>query len=259
MAIPKKVCGIPFPLAVATALVLAYVWFFGKPTFFVWRMKKEAAENPRLAMVPVPLSDTSISTAQGTTVTEFGYQFEVPWKMKEPKPGNTIAIAESQSGQEVIMFWDPAKKQGPVKMMKDSLGKSFKELASVYGAQTIQSDFDFDQALANTTPSQLSYVLPGKKEVRAGVLLMLKPIMMVDAETGFYSFETEHLRGFQNGNPTKAKTVIVEAFDASDRQFEFAFGSRSYPKGDLTQADINKVLQTLRSAPASPDSKPTAN
>jgi hypothetical protein len=250
MKIPKKVCGIPFPWAVALALVLAYVWIFGRATFLVWRVKKEAAENPRLAMVPVPLSDTSISTAQGITLTEFGYQFDAPWKMKEPKQGNTIAIFESESGQEVIMFSDPAKKEGAVKIMKDSMGTRFGELASVYGAKTIQSDYDFDQALVNTTPSELSYVLPGRRVVRAAVLLMLKPTEMIDAETGFYSFETQHLRGFQNGDPGKTKTVIVKAFDAEDHQFEFVFGNRSYPNGGPTQADINLVLQTLRPAPA---------
>jgi hypothetical protein len=246
MKIWKKVCGIPFPLVVAIALVLAYVWVFGNATFLVWRVKKEVAENPSLAMVPVPLSGTSISTAQGTTLTKFGYQFDVPWKMNEPKQGNTIAIFASESGQEAIMFWDPARKQGFVKMMKDSSGTAAKEMTSVYGAQTVQSDYDFDRALVNTTPSELSYVLPGRKVVRAAVLLMLKPIEMIDAETGFYSFETEHLRGFQNGDPAKAKNVIVKAFDAEDHQFEFVFGNRTYPKGSLTQGDINMVLQTLR-------------
>jgi len=129
----------------------------------------------------------------------------------------------------------------------------------LYGAQTIQSSYDFDRALLNTTPSQLTYILPGKKVVRTAVLLMLKPLGTLDAQTGLYSFETDHLRGFQNGDPKKTKTVMVEVFDAQDHEFQFAFGNRSYPKGDLTQADINRFLQTLRPAPASPDSKPTAN
>ena len=250
MAIPKKICGIPFPLAAIFALVLAYVWVFGRATFLVWHVKKEAAENPRLAMVPAPLTDTSISTSQGTTLTKFGYQFDVPWELKELKQGDTIAIFGSESGQEALMFWDPAQNKGPVKMMKNSLGIPSREMALVYGAQTIQSDYAFDQAIVNATPSQLSYVLPGRRVVRTAVLLMLKPTEMIDAETGFYSFETQQLRGFQNGNPLKAKNVLVKAFDAENRQFQFVFGNRSYPNGGPTQADINLVLQTLRPAPA---------
>jgi hypothetical protein len=246
----RKICGVPFPWAVALALVLAYLWIFGRATYLVWLVKKEAIENPGLAMVPVPLSDTSISTAQGTTLTEFGYQFDVPWKMIELKRGNKIAVFESESGPEAFMFWDPAEQKGFVKLMKDSAGAQLGALASVYGAQTIQSDYDFDQAVVNTTPSQLSYVLPRRKEVRAAALLMLKPIEMIDAETGFYSFETQRLRGFQNGNPSKTKNVMVKAFDAEGHQFEFVFGNRAYPNSGPTQADINMVLQTLRPAPA---------
>lgn len=250
MAIPKKLCGIPFPLALAVALVLAYAWLFGRATIFVWQIKKDAARNPTLAMVPVPLSNTSISTARGSTLTKFGYQFDVPWKMKETKEAATIAIFGSESGQEAIMFWDPAEKKGLVRRMKETPGAQLGALASVYGARAMQSDYDFYRAVANATPSQLSYVLPRRKEVRAAVFLMLKPIEMIDSETGFYSFETQNLRGFQNGNPAKAKNVIVKAFDIQDRQFEFDFGSRSYPDSGLTQADINLILHTLRPAPA---------
>jgi hypothetical protein len=256
MAIPKKLCGIPFPLALAVAAVLAYAWLFGGATILVWQIKKEAARNPALAMVPVPLSDTSISTARGSTLTKFGYQFDVPWKMKETKETGTIAIFRSESGQEAIMFWDPAEIKGPVKLMKDTPGVQLGALASVYGAKAIQSNYDFDQAVVNSTPSQLSYVLPRRKEVRAAVLLMLKPIEMIDSETGFYSFETQNLRGFQNGNPAEAKNVIVKAFDVQDRQFEFVFGNRSYPDSGLTQADINLILHTLRPAPAAQPEAP---
>lgn len=246
----RKICGVPFPLVVALVLVLAYVWTFGRATFLVWRVNKEAVENPRLSMVPVPLSDNSISIARGATLTKFGYQFDVPWKMKEARPAKTIAIFVSDSGQEAVMFWNPAEQKGFVKLMEDSPGVPLGAFASVYGAKTVQSDYDFDQAVVNATPSQLSYVLPGRRVVRAAVFLMLKPTEMIDAKTGFYSFETQHLRGFQNGNPAKATNVLVKAFDAENHQFEFVFGNRSNPKFGLTQADINLVLQTLRPAPA---------
>jgi len=104
------------------------------------------------------------------------------------------------------MFWDPAEKKGLVRRMKETPGAQLGALASVYGARAMQSDYDFYRAVANATPSQLSYVLPRRKEVRAAVFLMLKPIEMIDSETGFYSFETQNLRAFKTAIPRKQKT-----------------------------------------------------
>jgi hypothetical protein len=250
----RKTCGIPIPLAIVIGLILTYAWIFMKPTYLVWLVKNEAAHNPSLAVVPVPLSDTSISAVQGTTLTAFGYQFDVPWKMKELKHAGAIAIFASEPEQEAIMFWDPAKTAGLVKIMKDSPGTPVKEMAVVYGENTIRSNYDFHHALVNSTPSELSYFLPGRTVVRAAVLLMLKPMEMIDAETGIYSFNTEHLRGFQNGDPAKAKNVMIKAYDSEDREFQFVFGSKVYPSTGLTQADINLALQSLRPVPvAQPD------
>jgi hypothetical protein len=231
--------------------MLAYVWFFGRATYLVWLVKQEVVKDPTLAAIPVPLLNVSISNAPGATLTNFGYQFEVPWQMKESKVGHTMAITQSESGRQVIVFFDPAEKRGFVKLMNDSLTARVEELAPVYGRGALRSDYDFDRAVVNASPSQLSYIFPGRKEIRAASLLMLKPIETVKAETGIYSFQTARLRGFQNGDPMRADSVLVKAFDSDDHQFEFVFGNKSYPDAGLTQADINRVLQTLRPTPTS--------
>jgi len=234
-------------------VVLAYIWVFGRATAFIWYVKSEVAKNPKLVLVPVPLSDTSLPPDQGTTLTAFGYQFEVPWKMNEVKRKATIIESfQSESGQEILSLWDPFSKKGGAKIMRETPGGTSPAMAMVYGPTAIQSDYDFEQAIAFATPAQLSFFMPRVKEVRAGVFLLLKPLVTTDAETGFYSFQTEHLRGFQNGDPAKAKNVIVKAFDVEDRIFEFIFSNKSAGTGSITQADINMVMQTLRPAPASP-------
>lgn len=67
-------------VTVVVCLILGYVYVFGRPTMFVWQAKRQAARDTKLAVVPTPLPDTSISTTAGTVVTLFGYQFEVPWQ-----------------------------------------------------------------------------------------------------------------------------------------------------------------------------------
>jgi hypothetical protein len=246
----RKIWGIPFPLAVLIALVLTYALIFGNPTRIVWSMKKEAASNPRLSVVPIPLSDKSISPAKGTPENFFGYQFEVPWQGGEQKQRESIAVVISQSSQEAVMFFDPTGQQGFIRMMKVTPGLRVAYLNPLYGRENVQSDYEFARAALNASPSQLSLFLPWSKEVYAANLLMIKEASIMGSQTGLYSFEIGQLRGFQHGDPVRDKNVVVEAYYAAGRKFMVIFSSKSGPNGGMTQPDINRVLQTIR--PASP-------
>jgi hypothetical protein len=250
----RKICGIPFPIAVLIAFVLAYAVVFGKATRVVWAMKKEAASNPRLSMVPVPLSDTFVSQEKGTTENFFGCQFEVPWQGGEQKQRDSIAFVFSKSGQEAVSFFDPAGQRGPISVLSEVPGLKpaliAAYLASLYGRKNVQSNYDFVRASLNTSPSQLSLILPGRKEVYAANLLLMKEAFILASQAGVYLFEFGQVRGFQHGDPVRDKNVEIEAYDALDRKFKLIFSSKSGPNGGMTQPDINRVLQTLRAAPA---------
>jgi len=244
----NKIWGLPFPLAGFFVLVLTYVWIFGRATYFVWMEKNHAAKSPRLAIIPVPLSDTSISSAPGKTVSYFGYQFEAPSEVKELRVANSIALVGSGSGQWVVGFFNPATSRGFVSTGRDELGPLFGEVARIYGEDNVKSDYDLVRAILNASPSQLSLIFPRIKEVRAATFMMLKETEILGGETGLYSFEIGHLRGFQLGDPARTKNVHVKAFDAENHKFEFLFGGKPGPDLGLAQADINRVLQTLRPA-----------
>lgn len=218
----------------------------------VWRMRQEAARDPNLALVPIPLPETLISTIPGTTVEFFGYEFEVPWQgqVNVKNPGDFIAVAYSASVGYSLGFFNPAK-NGPLKVLRKDLeerGKNENIAEEMLGAQ---SDYDLERSILNATPSQLSLFFPRRKEVYAAVRLMIKPATAVGAETGLYSFKNGQLRGFQFGDPSRAQNIRIEAFDDEDRKFEFVFGSKPGSSFTLKQVEINRVLQTLRPAPAS--------
>jgi hypothetical protein len=49
------------------------------------------------------------------------------------------------------------------------------------------------------------------------------------------------------GDPGKMPNVIsVKAFDIGDHQLELTFGMQKGSAGQITQADVNRVLQTVR-------------
>jgi hypothetical protein len=71
----------------------------------------------------------------------------------------------------------------------------------------------------------------------------------VGTQTGLYFFQSGRLQGFQKGDPRKTDLVIVEAFDDSDREYEFWVGRTSGTQAVVTQEDINAILSTLEALP----------
>src|ERR1700687_5805564 len=98
----RKFLGIPIPLAIMSASALVYACIFAGPTRLVLLARTEARKNPSMEVIPVPLSDMSVSAAQGTTLTFFGYQFEVPWEVEVKRNGKFGVVFISQSGEEAV-------------------------------------------------------------------------------------------------------------------------------------------------------------
>jgi hypothetical protein len=170
----RKISGIPFPLAIIIALALIYTCIFAGPMQLVLRAKRESANKPTQRIVPIPLSDRSISTAPGTKVISFGYQFDVTWRSEFKIREDTIAVAPSQSGEVIAGFMNPAKFQGVIKVLRQDLGSQFSYLGVSYGLQNIQSDYDALRATLYASPAHLSLFFPSRRQGYAATFLILK-------------------------------------------------------------------------------------
>jgi len=236
-------------LGVVVCSILPYAYFFGRATMLVWHAKQEAAHDSKLALVPIPLPDASISATPGTTVTFFGYQFEVPGEgqVSVRNPGDDHIVVAYGAVGKPLMFLNPANNRGLVETTRTRNADAFLDA---------HSDYDLVRSTLYATPAQLSLIFPGKEAVYTATRLMIKQTEALGAETGLYSFRIGHLRGFQLGDPSRARNVRVIGFDESDRRLEFGFGCVPGPeyasKQGFNQPDINRVLETLRPAPASP-------
>jgi hypothetical protein len=254
-----KLRGILRPLAIVIAVALIYTYKFGGATSWILQARTEAREDPTLANVPIPLGDLSASIVPGTTFSEFGFQFEVPWAARLKSHDDFVALVYVPEGElAAIMFFNP-RRQGLVKDMRDDLAKRGQNPRAANLYLDAASDYDLERSTWYATPDQLSLFFPRRKDVLAATWLNIKSSLNQQARTGLYSFTFGKLRGFQFGDPAKSHSVQVDAFDDQDRKFEFVFGSKPSPIFTIAQADINRVLQTLRPAPGAPDSKTNAN
>jgi hypothetical protein len=250
-------------LTAATVLlvaVIAFAFLFGVQAITWWNVKQLAKGKPVLWVIPQPLRDTAAANQPGLKLSVYGYEFEVPWAdidKDKSKPGESLAIYYFRSGP-FLMFHNPAKAPN---MKEIFLADNEKRKAAMqmWGEKTLESNFTLTKAMLETSPVEMSVFAPRAKVLGLGILLVLKPIPATGGETGIFAFNTSAVRGFQMGDPEKRpKYISVTAFDMGDHKLELTFGIQKGATGQITQAEVNRVLQTVRPVSKSQDGSGTA-
>jgi hypothetical protein len=129
--------------------------------------------------------------------------------------------------------------------------KNEARLREIFGEETTRSNYALCSRILNLTPRDLRLSFSRLKMVSSSVLLMLKPIFVVDRQVGLYSFRTEWMRGFQQGDPGRDNIVTIEAFDQHDRELELTVGRMRGDGQRVSQSELNRIIYSLRSVLAS--------
>jgi hypothetical protein len=223
-------------LGAVLLVIIVYALLFGSRTYFLVQVLQEAKKNPFSRMTPKPLSLETDAGESGARLTYLGYSFQTPWPEMDSKVMNSSdsAVQIFFGPDRVIALYIPAK-QPPF------------------------PSYAFTKAILETTPEQIHIFMPRERDANAGFLLRVKEIEARWGQTGIFTFETPFIRGFQYGDPTKhAYPISVKAFDSADQEIDLWFGTRKGSSAVLTQAEINRVLRTLRRASESSSSKGSA-
>jgi len=242
-----------FWIALATIGVLA--WCFGSQTWDWYQAKKMGESQPclRLGVRPMVMGDADVIPV--TKEAFFGYEFEVPWPNAEAAITRKMVTLTAPSGHGLIL-WDPtaipqvfedASKPIQHPNMKDAIG-------SVVGKEAALSNYDFVKHILDMTPERISPFL-SKREAN-GRLTLLRMKSGLYCEKGhpvFYSYQQSGLNCLQLGEFGVGRVIEVKCFDRMDRELNFHFSTQPDAVTALTQAEINRVIQTLR-----PEEKPSA-
>jgi len=241
----KKIIAWAVVISVGAALVSR------RPQIMAYyEVHKLAREDHLLSVVPERLSDTSVSANQGTMLSYFGYQYEVPWTdiVKVNQSGTMVAVA-FKSG-EALVFFDPASAPDGAKII--SVGAADpRNVLSVFGPEAMQSNYALASTILNLTPKRISLWISPREAAGTAILLGLKRIYTANAETGLFSVKTSGYRGYQRGDPQRARNVDLSVFDDQDHEFHFQVGTAPGKPLTITQPDINRILDTLRPVPIS--------
>jgi hypothetical protein len=234
---------------IAAMLVFVYGW--GLQTWNSWKLRQEVKRFPVLNMTPKPLPAVAANRAQGLQLADGGFTFEVPWSdpdSQKTKQIGQIALFAFRSGR-VVEFFPPGPPEGDLLAAAEkSFGDEKGNLRQLFGAESVKSNYIFQKTLLEATPAMLTPWMSQRESMRAGLLLMLKTISSVGGDTGIFSVETNGWKGFQLDDPAKKpKKITLELYDPRDRHAEVIFyNSRNAGEASIAQADINRVLMTLK-------------
>jgi hypothetical protein len=228
------------------------VWYFGVATLFVLETRYVGWKFPVVEKTPRELADLSISSAPGQRLSRIGYEFEVPWEVDEERTkqiGKTSVVIAFRSGNAVLFSRMPPKE---FVNKFQSLHKGDEErLKLVFGEDALKSDYSLIRLILETRPDQVTLLTPRKDAVARSVFLLMKGIMVpAGGETGIFRIGNNELQGFQYGDPQRRpKSIDVEIF-SDQGGVAFLFGQREKgPAAAITQAEINRVIQSVRKVP----------
>ena len=226
-------------LAVCAAI---YLWYFWPPleTRLFYR------DVPVARLDPTQLPDRTIFASAGSTLSYLGYEFEVPWDDAETsnaKASGNVAIIPFRSGL-TIAFLTHSPREFVDNLASSGLVKR-DQLCEIYGNAACESDFSFKRILFEATPDKLGFFTPRRESGRQSYLLLLKAASMWEP-SGLFLIDTQDFRGFQFGDPQKARGNIVDELYAKDVSLEFIFGRNDRHALGISQSEINRVLHTTR-------------
>jgi hypothetical protein len=230
---------------VTTVIICGFLYFYGRPIALLLT-KWQVRNKPELWIVPTPLPSVASEPTPGRTFSYLGYEFESPWtKVKLEKKYRSIAIVYFSDGE----FISISKGPDIIGAMQERVPKRRGTLRDVFGAGVMGSNYVLRSSILNSTPRDLRLFSSPREMVTNSVLLMLKPISVIAAKSGLYSFQSQSVRGFEEGTPGQANPVKIDAFDDKDREVDLLIGTQLHKRYGLTSGHkLRSIFTTSRTS-----------
>lgn len=226
------------------AVLVALTWMYGLQFRNWYRAREEKKTHPSLSLIPRPLPGGGETNEKQTTLTEFGYQIDVPWPTVGTRRLETTT-AYLFAGGRGLTWWNPEKLKSTLQLMRNAVEQTNRPFHDFLGART---EYDLLRSEFNTTPDQLSPFLSKSEAYRRGMLLDLKGVELLRGPAAIYSFQSNELRGFQLGDPAKDRRIEIRAFDTNDREVWLMLGADPHSNVTLDQSEISGLERSLRLA-----------
>lgn len=231
-----NICGIFLLLALA-------LYYYLPSAYFLYSVRSDSRNKPELWQIPQPLIVKGAVLNANRQISFRGVQFSSPWGdekvLRDFKRGGLMTFGESRT----LLFLSVAETPTNYRSLALDGGKNEKFMKLV-GEQAMKSNFDCEREILKTTPNLGLSFNPIVTSHRA-MFLFSKEMEAYGGKTGIYEFRTEHIRGFQKGNPGESNSVILDVYDRSDRFTKIIVAGTKNAKPPLSQDEVNVFISSL--------------
>ncbi len=235
-------------LGVVAFVCAVVAWVIGAQWFARWAVQRTAQRHPIVLVIPKPLADTSIDNAAGTDESFGAYSFETPWK-QTPKVDNYGDGGTTYSfGAHVVTIYQRPPDELISEFHKNPQNEQ--NLNNLFEGDPPKTDLEFMRRILNVTPDNFTWSASKLETVRNGTLLALKTTTTpVEGASGIFFVKTPEFQGFQYGVPEAKETGVSVDLYGKRVLLRFTFRERGGAAAITPQADINRVVQSVRSGP----------
>jgi hypothetical protein len=242
-----KILKVLIGLGVAAVVCVVVMWVLGAQWFAKVVSRKAALRHPVVLVVPKPLPDTTINNTPGTDEIFGAYSFEVPWK-EAPKVneygngGSTYAF-----GERMVTVYQRPPDELIAQLQKNPQNQQ--NLDTLFEGDRPKTDYEFVRRILNVTPDTFTWSMSKMETMRDGMLLALKTSTApVEGAYGIFYVTTPEFHGFQYGVPeAKYAGVSVDLYN-DNVLLKFTFREGGGTPAIIPQADINRIVQSVRSS-----------
>ncbi len=223
----------------------AYLWFYWFQTGMLILNRYSYRNLPTANLTPVELMDHRVASGNGPKLSCFGFEFEVPWQDIDTQniQRKVMVLIPFQSGLEILAG------HGSTHSLVDTAMESTKtdpqHFRAAYGDKAAQSDYDFLRLALNTTPGSIRLV-DSKEDVARKTTLLLFKTLIAPGDSGIFAVQANEFKGFQYGDPSKHPKRVTVTLYSAQGGIELSFSQKDMKPLAISQADINRAIQTLR-------------
>ena len=248
-----RLVGVLLAIAVSAG---AFLWYFGLPL----EARYAATKAPVLRETPIPIRDSSVTQSPGRKLAFCGCEYDIPWSdldETKTKVGANSTILYFDSGLVTLLKCLPPREF--VESVLSSFQVSPENFRRAFGDSVLQSDYALTNLMLGTKPDEITFRTPHRYQASKMAMLVLKATTTPRADSGMFSIHTEEFDGFQYQDPQGMPDWVLLDLFAPDRGLEFQFFLNYHGASPhVSQADINRVVQTVHKIGPYPSLKNTS-